>query len=89
MAGLPRYSLSTVMRSYTLEYEIGLGTEWLAFTGGTPHSMRHSFLHVDAADVIAVRRSTAGLALRRFASWIFPEKNFLRSALEDEQLHWS
>jgi hypothetical protein len=89
LAGLPRYSLSTVMRSFVLEHEVGLGTTRLAFTGGTPHPMRHSFVCVDAVDVIALRRSASGWLLRRLAWWLFPEKNFLGQALRDRQLHWS
>lgn len=88
LAGLPRYSLSTVMRSYLLEHEVALGTTKLAFTGGTPHSMRHSFVSVDAADVIALRRSAIAWLLRRFAHKIFPHNNFLGLALRDEELHW-
>jgi hypothetical protein len=89
LAGLPRYSLSTVMRSYLVEHEIELGTTKLAFTGGTPHSMRHSFVSVDAVDVIALRRSSRAWMLRRFARWIFPETNFLGLALRDPQLPWA
>jgi hypothetical protein len=89
LAGLPCYSLSTVMRSYVLEHEVELGTKRLAFTGGTPHSMRHSFVCADVADVIALRRSKKAWMLRRLARWVFPEKNFLGQALRDEQLHWS
>jgi hypothetical protein len=89
LAGLPRYSLSTVMRSYMLEHEVAMGTSKLAFAGGTPHSMRHSFVDIYATDVIALRQSAAGRALRRFASSIFPERNFLGAALQDRQLHWT
>ena len=89
LAGLPRYSLSTVMRSYLLEHEIELGTTKLVFTGGTPHSIRHSFVCVDATDVIALRRSSRAWILQRFARWIFPETNFLGHALRDAQLPWA
>lgn len=88
LAGLPRYSLSTVMRSYILQHEVDLGTEKLAFSGGTPHPMRHSFVSVDAMDVVAVRRSPVAWMLRRMARWILPEKNFLGHALRDENLRW-
>jgi hypothetical protein len=77
------------MRSYMLEHEVAMGTSKLAFAGGTPHSMRHSFVDIYATDVIALRQSAAGRALRRFASSIFPEKNFLGAALQDRQLHWT
>jgi hypothetical protein len=86
LAGLPRYSLSTVMRSYLLEHEVALGTRRLAFTGGTPHSMRHSLVPVEAVDVIALRRSASARMLRTFARWIFPEQNFLGQALQDGHL---
>jgi hypothetical protein len=88
LAGLQRYSLSTVMRSYLLEHEIDLGTKQLAFTGGTPHSMRHSFESVEAVDLIALRLSKRAWMLRRLARWVFPEKNFLGQALRDKELCW-
>jgi len=89
LAGMPRYSLSTAMRSFLLEYEISQGTERLVFEGGTPHSMRHSFVPVDVVDVIVERRSMAAWLLRKFSRWIFPEKNFLGQALRDRQLDWT
>jgi hypothetical protein len=89
LAGLPRCSLSTVMRSYVLEHEIELGNRQLAFTGGTPHSIRHSFACMDVTDVIAVRGSTAGWLLRRLARWTIPENNFLGQTLRDETLNWT
>lgn len=88
LAGLPRYSLSTVMRSYILQHEVELGTEKLVFVGGTPHSMQHSFDSVDAVDVVALRRSPVGWILRRMSRWILPVQNFLGHALRDEQLRW-
>jgi len=88
-AGLPRYSLSTVMRSYLLEHEIARGTARLIFEHGTPHSMRHSFVTPTVVDILVRRRSLREWALRRFADWIFPEQNFLRSALWDKNLVWT
>src|SRR6267154_5492556 len=43
-SGLAKYSVGTVIRSYLIEHEIAIGMEKLFFEGGTPHSMRHSFL---------------------------------------------
>jgi hypothetical protein len=86
--GLPRHSLSTVMRSYLLEHEIALGTKQLEFEGGTAHSMRHAFVNSKAADMIVVRRSLCGWLLRRSARWIFPDNNFVRTALLDKELQW-
>jgi hypothetical protein len=89
LAGLPRYSLSTVMRSYILQHEVELSTEKLTLTGGTPHSMRHSLECVDAMDIVALRRSPIAWMLRRMARWVFPEQNFLGHALRDQHLRWS
>lgn len=89
LAGLPRYSLSTAMRSFLLEYEISRGTRRLTFLGGTPHSMRHSFACVDAVDVVVLRRSVTAWLLRRLSRWTFPAKNFLGQALRDESLRWT
>jgi hypothetical protein len=41
--GMPRYSLSTVMRSYLIEHECALGQRQLRFLGGTPHTMHYGF----------------------------------------------
>ena len=87
LAGMTRCSLSTVMRSYVLEHETALGTKYMVFTGGTPHSMRHSFACVDAIDLVALRRSAAGAVLRRLAQWMMPG-NFLVQLLRDRQLRW-
>lgn len=76
------------MRAYVLEHEVHLGTRELAFTRGTPHSMRHSFAQVEAADVIALRHSPAGWMLRRTAGWFLPRYNFLVQALRSRELEW-
>src|SRR5262249_55127462 len=56
-AGLSDYSLSTVMRSYLLEYEIGRGTKCLHFEGGTPHSIRNTLGREKVVDLMVMRRS--------------------------------
>jgi hypothetical protein len=89
LAGMPRYSLSTVMRSFLLEHEIAQGTGRLAFVGGTPHPMRHSFVCSNATDVIVQRQSARAWLLRRLARWIFPKKSFLGQALRDKSLRWT
>jgi hypothetical protein len=87
-AGLPRYSLSTVMRSYLLEHEVELGTTKLMFQGGTPHSMRHSLAGSEVLDILAVRRSALAWLLQRLARWVFPRTNFLGQVLQDKSLLW-
>jgi hypothetical protein len=90
LSGMPRYSLSTVMRAFLLEHEIGLGTEKLVFEGGTPHSMRHSFVDCSAVDIVVARAgSPVAWMLSRFSQWVLPEKNFLGAALRDRSLTWT
>jgi hypothetical protein len=83
-SGLPHFSLCTAMRTFLLEHEIARGTRKLVFEGGTPHPMRFSFTSAPTVDLLAVRRNSArAWLLRRFANQIFPEKNFLRAALNN------
>lgn len=85
---LSAYSLSTVMRSYLLEYEVTRGTTLLLFEGGTPHSMRSCFLTDRVVDLIAMRSSVPALLLRRYVRSILPEKNSLVEALTAPGLEW-
>jgi hypothetical protein len=83
-SGLPHASLCTAMRAFLLEHEIARGTERLVFVGGTPHPMRFAFTRAQTVDLLAVRgHSVRAWLLRHFANRLFPEKNFLRSALKD------
>jgi hypothetical protein len=88
-AGLPSASLSTVMRSYILEHEVALGTQRLAFEGGTPHSIRHSFAWRTTEDVIMRRRSWRFWAVRAAVRWGTPQQNLLGQLLVDPDLDWS
>ncbi len=88
-AGMPRYSLSTAMRFYLLQHEISLGVRKLEFEGGTPHSMRHSFVFAPVLDKIVLRRSLRGWLLRKFAGRFLPENNVIRDALQDKELKWA
>lgn len=84
LAGLPRQSLCTVMRSYLMEHEIARGTTKLVLQGGTPHPMRFSFANAETTDLLVVKRwSPRVWVLRKFSRWIFPEKNFLGAALRE------
>lgn len=87
-AGLPRYSLSTVMRSYLLEHEIALGTGKLLFRGGTPHSMGLSLSSAEILDIILVKRDLRVWLLRQLSRWGLPRPNFLGRALDDTDLAW-
>jgi hypothetical protein len=86
--GLAKYSVGTVIRSYLIEYEIAIGTDKLLFEGGTPHTMRHSFLSEEAMDIVVMNRSLFVFLLRRFARWLRPEKNFLLQTLLSPAVKW-
>ena len=85
--GLARYSVGTLIRSYLMEHEIAIGTRELFFEGGTPHSMRYSFLSEKAMDIVVMNRSLFVFLLRRSARWL-PEKNFLLQTLRNPAIKW-
>lgn len=85
-AGLAKYSVGTVIRSYLIEYEIATGMEKLFFEGGTPHTMRHSFLTEEAMDIVVMNRSL--FPLRSAARWLGLEKNFLLQTLMSPAVKW-
>lgn len=86
--GMPSYSLSTMMRSYLLEYEVGRGTRRLYFDGGTPHSIHEAFVTSQVTYAVAVRRSMTGTTLRRGLASVLPKNNFLSRVLRDEGMRW-
>jgi hypothetical protein len=85
-AGLAKYSVGTVIRSYLLEHEVANGMKKLFFEGGTPHTMRHSFLTEEAMDIVVMNRSL--FPLRAAARWLRPEKNFLLQTLLSSTVKW-
>jgi hypothetical protein len=87
-AGLAKYSVGTVIRSFLIENEIKLGAERLFFEGGTMHTMRHSFLPQEAVDIIVRNRCLFVYLLRKFAMPLRLEKNFLLQTLIDPGLKW-
>jgi len=86
--GLGKYSVGTVIRSYLIEHEIAIGMQKLFFEGGTPHSMRHSFLSEEAMDIVVMNRSLPVFLLRSVARWLRPEKNFLLQTLMSPAVKW-
>jgi hypothetical protein len=86
--GLAKHSVGTVIRSYLIEHEIAIGMEKLFFEGGTPHSMRHSFLSEEAMDIVVMNRSLSVFLLRSFARWLHPERNFLLQTLMSPAVKW-
>lgn len=88
-SGLPEYSLSTVMRSYLLEYEIGRGTSRLYFEGGTPHPIRHALEREKVVDLVVLRRSVTGLLLRSAARRFAKNSSYLTRVLADRNVKWT
>jgi len=87
-SGLDKYSVGTVIRAYLIEHEIAIGTDRLFFEGGTPHSMRHSFISEKAVDIVVAERSPFVFALRRLARLQSSPDNFLLRTLINPALRW-
>ena len=87
-AGLAKYSVGTVIRSFLIENEIKLRTERLFFEGGTMHTMRHSFLSQKAVDIIVRNRCLFVYLLRKFVMPLRLDKNFLLQTLINPGLKW-
>jgi hypothetical protein len=87
-AGMAKHSVGTVIRSYLIEHEIAIGMQKLSFEGGTPHSMRHSFLSEEAMDIVVMNRSLPVFVLRSIARWLPPQKNFLLQTLMSPEVKW-
>lgn len=64
-ADLPKASLCTVMRSYLIEHEIGLGMKRLFIEGGTPQAIRVSFTIHPVRDMVFVRNTRRLRVLER------------------------
>ncbi len=87
-ADLPAYSLSLVMRCYLMEHAIAEGSTRLYIEGGSVHPIMRSFVRDQITEITVKRRTPYAWALERFAARIFPEKNYLRQTLCNEQLEW-
>ena len=86
--GLPNHSLSTVMRSYCIEREIGWGMKRLYIEGGTKHSVHHSFVREELVDLVAVRRSPIARVMRKLAKHRVSPDNELADVLKDPATVW-
>jgi hypothetical protein len=87
-ADLPQYSLGTVMRAYLIEHEIGLGSTRLYIEGGTPQPIGRSFVKQRLGELTVKRDSAYVRLLERFASVVFPPKNYVGQTLIHPDLHW-
>ena len=87
-AGLSAYSLSTVMRSYCMENEIGRGMKRLYFEGGTAHSLNHSFVKEQLMDLVVVRKSVIAKVMKMMAKRTVSPDNELADVLKDPCTVW-
>jgi len=87
-ADRPTYSLSTVLRSYLLEYESALGSTRLFIEGGTPSAIGHSFTEETVEDLIVKRSSPRLQMLERLYGRLLPPKNYVGQILRDSNLNW-
>jgi hypothetical protein len=86
--GLASYSLGTVMRSYFIENEIAHGARRLYAEGGTPHSIRFSFVPEKLTDLVLVRQTLVAKAIQRIAQHYIPKDNELSRMLSAPDLEW-
>jgi hypothetical protein len=86
--GYPSHSLSSVMRSYCIEHEIGRGMKRLYFEGGTAHSIHHAFVREELVDLVAVRRSPIAWVMKNVAKRRVSPDNELADMLKDPETVW-
>jgi len=82
-------SIGTVMRSYCIEHEIGLGSKRLYIEGGTPHPIRFSFVPEELTDLVVMRRTVAAKAMRAIARKHISGDNELSLMLRETDLAWA
>ena len=75
--GLPTHSLSTAIRSYYIEHEIGRGMKRFYAEGGTAHSLHHSFVEEELTDLVVVRQSGVAQLMKKLTTRWVPSDNEL------------
>ncbi len=86
---LPAYSLSTVMRSYLIEHEVAQGSTRLYFEGGTWQPIVHSFASEHIGELSVRRKSLYAHLLARYATRLFPSRNYLGQTLANRDIRWN
>jgi hypothetical protein len=86
--GLERYSVSTAMRAYVLQLETDRGTRYLRFDGGTPHSMRLSFMKEPITDLLFFPSLHCKAMLFKLLPNILPEGNSLALVMVSKSWTW-
>lgn len=87
-ADLPHLSLSLVLRSYFLEYEISRGAQNFYIEGGSSHPIHYSFQPCQLTDIAVLRHSLASRLARRLARHLVNPENDLAGMLVDEETQW-
>ncbi|HEY5211951.1 MAG TPA: hypothetical protein VIJ38_02905, partial [Acidobacteriaceae bacterium] len=92
--GYEKLSISTVMRSYFLEHEVGHGAKTLIIYGGTAHSIGHAFVREEVTDLVVQRRSWHAAALYVVIKMLASPLSFIRTnsllirTITNKDLHW-
>ncbi len=85
---LPHCSLATVLRSMMIDDEIAHGFTRLYIEGGTPQPIGRSFVPLRIDELLVKRNSFYVRLLERFASVVFPPKNYVGQLLKRTDLCW-
>ena len=82
-------SIGTVMRSYCIEHEIGLGSRRLYIEGGTPHPIRFSFVPEELIDLAVMRKTVSARVMQTIARRYISGDNELSLMLRENDLEWA
>lgn len=85
---LPSWSIGTAMRAYILKHEIERGASFLAFEGGTPHSMNRAFLQEEVSDLLLARPFLSPAALRTVLPLVMPKASLLAQMVASDSVIW-
>ena len=86
--GMATYSLGTVMRSYFIEHEVEHGSRRLYTEGGTPHSMKFSYVTEKLTDLVIIRRTLVAKAMQTLARRYISPDNELSHMLWEKGIDW-
>jgi hypothetical protein len=86
--GMEKFSLVTAMRALVLQAEVDRGTRFLRFEGGTPHTMRLSFMKEQVHDLLYFRSPRTKAILLRLLPRILPSDNLLFGVISSNAWTW-
>ena len=88
VSDLPSWSIGTAMRAYILKHEIERGASFLAFEGGTPHSMHRAFLQEEVSDLLLAQSFLSPAILRTVLPLVMPKASLLVQMVESDTVIW-